>query len=59
MSQKRKLQQEYFQTAQGQTQAKSAAERMRTLGGQAPDLQKGADLSDYMSQYTAGVTDPR
>ena len=44
---------------QGQTQAQSAAERMRTLGGQAPDLQKGADLSQYMSQYTAGVTDPQ
>ena len=44
---------------QGQAQAKSAAERMRTLGGQAPDLQKGADLSQYMSQYTKGVTDPQ
>jgi hypothetical protein len=44
---------------QSQQQAQQAAERMRQIGGQAPQLQKGADMSDYMSQYTKGVTDPQ
>ena len=44
---------------QSQQQAQQAAQRMRDIGGQAPQLQKGADMSDYMSQYTAGVTDPQ
>jgi len=44
---------------QSQQQAQQAAERMRQIGGQAPELQRGADLSQYMSQYTAGVTDPQ
>jgi len=44
---------------QSQQQAQEAAQRMRDIGGQAPQLQKGADMSDYMSQYTAGVTDPQ
>ena len=44
---------------QSREQAQQAAERMRQIGGQAPQLGKGADLSDYMSQYTAGVTDPQ
>jgi hypothetical protein len=44
---------------QAQTQAQEAAQRMRDIGGQAPELGKGADLSEYMSQYTQGVTDPQ
>jgi hypothetical protein len=44
---------------EGKVDAASAAKRMRDIGGQAPQLQKGADLSDYMSQYTKGVTDPQ
>ena len=44
---------------QSQAQAQQAAQRMRDIGGQAPDLQRTANLQDYMSQYTAGVTDPQ
>jgi len=44
---------------QSQAQAQEAAQRMRDIGGQAPELQRGADLSEYMSQYTKGVTDPQ
>lgn len=41
--------------------ATKSAKEQRALGAElgAPTLQKGADLSDYMSQYTAGVTGPQ
>ena len=41
--------------------ATQSAKSQRALGSTlgTPDLQKGADLSQYMSQYTAGVTDPQ
>ena len=44
---------------QSQQQAAQAAQRMRDIGGQAPQLQKGADLSDYMSQYSQAALDPQ
>ena len=41
--------------------ATKSAESQRGLGAKlgAPQLQKGADMSDYMSQYTQGVTGPQ
>jgi len=41
--------------------ATKSAKEQRALGADlgTPTLQKGADLSGYMSQYTAGVTDPQ
>jgi len=40
------------------TQSAKAQRQLGTTLGK-PDLQKKADLSQYMSQYTAGVTDPQ
>jgi len=41
--------------------ATESARKQRELGAELgdPTLQKGADLSGYMSQYTQGVTDPQ
>lgn len=44
-----------------QQQAQAGAEGMRGVGEQAgsPELQREADLSQYMSQYTQGAIDPQ
>jgi len=70
-----KLQREYGRTADTATATSLGLQRetgledyatqsaldQRALGTKlgAPELQKGADLSGYMSQYTQGVTDPQ
>ena len=46
---------------ESQQQAGEAAQAMRGVGQQAgaPQMQTQANLQDYMSQYTKGVTDPQ
>jgi hypothetical protein len=47
--------------AAAQEKATTGAGTVREIGEltAAPEMQRGANLQDYMSQYTAGVTDPQ
>jgi len=47
--------------AAAQEKATTGAGTVRDIGEltAAPEMQRGANLQDYMSQYTAGVTDPQ